>query len=71
MDVLIFKTNAVSKQDSALIKNHLTKLTDVHECTVDLDDCDKVLRVITGNINAGLIERRVEDLGYYCREMPD
>ncbi len=71
MDVLIFKTNAATYEDFKKIKNFIFSLPNIKECTIDLDDCDKVLRIITDNLNPVYFMDKIKHLGYFCEELPD
>lgn len=71
MDVLIFRTNATNFEDYRAIKNSLFSLPSIYDCTIDLGDCDKVLRVVTENMPPEYIKLELEKLGYLCEELED
>ena len=37
--------------------------------TVDLDDCDKILRVVTDNVTAPAIVQAMRQAGFTCEEL--
>lgn len=47
MPILIFKSNIDSHAKLEKLEAVLCREQDVHSWTVDLEDCDKVLRIIT------------------------
>jgi len=71
MNILIFKTNINSAGEFNFVKTHLAKKRGVFECTIDLDDRDKILRVISEKLTVKQVERKVALLGFYCRELED
>jgi len=71
MEMLILKTNINLKDDFISIKNDLRRSFDINECTIDLDDMDKVVRVIGRRFNKNEVLDRINSLGYSCEELPD
>jgi len=71
MKMLILKTNINLKDDFISIKNSLSRSFDINECTIDLDDTDKVVRVIGRRLNKNEVLERINSLGYVCEELPD
>ena len=70
--VLIFKTNVDSNYDVTKVNSILSKFPQIKRSTIDLRDVDKVLRVEYGNnIEMELIINKINQLGYYCEELPD
>lgn len=62
----IFKTNILTQQDKhtvvAAIAGHFSPTA----CTVDLEDCDKVLRVVCQQLEEEQLISFVRGLGYHC-----
>ena len=69
MDVLILKTNINSAYDFSRVKGSLKKSFKLDECTVDLSDIDRVLRVIGDKLNLDEVISKVKTLGYYCEDL--
>ena len=51
MEMLILKTNINSPKDFKKVQYTLNNSYQINECTVDLGDRDKVLRVVGDKIN--------------------
>ncbi len=71
MSALIFKTDITSKQDFIRIQNMICKIRKVDEYTIDLEDVDKVLRILSDSITITEVENEVGMLGFYCKELED
>lgn len=71
MNTLIFKTNINSDEEFKLVKKHLSDKKDMKECTIDLTDNDKVLRVLSDSYTVNEIEENIAEMGFYCIELDD
>jgi hypothetical protein len=71
MDILILKTDINSKDGFLTVKNNLLDSYNLNDCTIDLEDEDKVLRVIGDNLNLYEVTSRIINLGFVCEELPD
>jgi len=71
MDTLIFKTNIDSDNDFRRVKTALSEKNQIEECTIDLNDADKVLRVLSDSLTINEVETAVSDMGFYCKELED
>ena len=69
MEMLILKTNINSKIDFKKVRHSLIHSFSINECTVDLGDRDKVLRIVGNELNMEDVIRRVKNLGYYCEDL--
>ena len=69
MDIFIFRTTINTESDREAVASELNTVPGVSRWTVDLEDCDKVLRVVGGEPAA--IENAVKKHGYVCEELPD
>jgi hypothetical protein len=69
IEILVFKTNL----DDTKRVNEVASLLDIHphivQWNVDMDDCDKVLRVLSRNIKPLDVEMMLLNAGYYCEEL--
>ncbi|RXK86890.1 hypothetical protein [Filimonas effusa] len=65
----VFKTNIMEKEQAQRVKESL--LNDFKELAIniDLEDCDKVLRLEGIVIYPDLIVEKVKALGYHCQVM--
>lgn len=72
MEILVFKTDLHSEQEVNRIMPHINKVQGVIRWNVDLQDCDKVLRVVSHDgVSPRTIEQRLQRAGYHCTELPD
>ncbi|RYY33178.1 MAG: hypothetical protein EOP46_17150 [Sphingobacteriaceae bacterium] len=68
-NVLVFKTSIVNEADRQKITEVLNGHTCIEQWHIDLDDCDKVLRVVTNELSAPSIIELVNQKGYLCVEL--
>jgi len=66
--VLVFRTNLNTKAEVQKIKQALNKKA-IIQWSVDMEDCDKVLRVITENLTPADIIGVLRGKGLECVEM--
>lgn len=71
MEVLIFKTNASKQSEVSNLQNLLSRFAHIIEVSVDLEDCDKVLRIVGNNPSPTQIQLLVSSVGLTCLEMED
>jgi hypothetical protein len=71
MDILIFRTNINSKRDYLVVKATLANKFGIAEISIDFEDCDKVLRVISKNSSPESITNEVQILSFFCEELED
>ena len=71
MNTLIFKTNINTEPDFLKVKSALKSKFDIKDTTIDLEDCDRVLRVITNNGTSLKISEEIKGLSYFCEELED
>jgi hypothetical protein len=69
MEVLVFKTNVTSKKKVSKISALLTSFPAIEQWNFDLDDCDKVLRVVSRGVNPGSVESLLHNAGFNCQEL--
>ncbi len=69
MNTLIFKTNISSDEEFLTIKRILSEKKNIKECTIDLLDIDKVLRVLSDSYTISEIENEIGRMGFYCKEL--
>lgn len=71
MEPLIFKTNISSAESFSKVKKVLYGTPRIYDCTIDLEDADKVLRVISEDLSIEEVEKEVNRLGFFCKELED
>lgn len=69
MNVLVFRTNIGCTSCLETARQALRPYEDTIRWTVDLDDCDKVLRVETAGVSAESVVQAVQGAGFCCEEL--
>ena len=62
----IFRTNINTLQDKNKVIGAIQANFSVMACSVDIDDCDRVLRVVSPQLVEDAIMAFVQKLGFYC-----
>jgi hypothetical protein len=65
----IFKTDIRTQADKQKLQPALELISDIHEWSVDIDDIDCVLRVISPTLTREDIATVVSNHGYHCAEL--
>ncbi len=71
MEMLILKTDINNSNDFRTVKNGLDGSWRINECTIDLEDKDKVVRIIGDDIEVNDVVGRIKSFGFSCEELPD
>jgi hypothetical protein len=69
--IYIFKTNVQEKTTANDLLSLLAKRFPGADINIDLDDCDKVLRIETNSATVTDVINTVTKSGYTCSELPD
>jgi hypothetical protein len=69
IEILVFKTNLTDAKRIEDVESLLEVHPHIVKWNVDLEDCDKVLRIVSKNIAAPEIETMLLGAGYYCEEL--
>ncbi len=67
MEILVFKTDVTSKKKISKVSPLLASFPAIQQWNFDLDDCDKVLRVVTTGLRPGLVESLLRTAGFNCQ----
>ena len=67
--ILVFKTDIKTEEDKLLIKNFLDKTSAIDEWSVDCDDVDCVLRVVSYTLSSEQIVQLITKMGFQCQEL--
>jgi len=67
MEILVFKTNVTSKKKVSKVSPLLTSVSNIQQWNIDLDDCDKVLRVVVTELKPGSVESLLQTAGFDCQ----
>jgi hypothetical protein len=71
MDVLVFTTSITAPQQIKEVKPLLKSVRSIKEWNVDLEDCDKILRVVVNGLSPRYIEGLLQNAGFECLELAD
>ncbi len=70
MNLLILKSDIASIKAVQKVSKVLNPHPRISRWTVDLDDCDKVLRIeMCQSLSEGEVQQLIDPLGYYCEEL--
>ena len=69
MDVLIFTTNVTEPEEVSDVRPLLTAVPSIKEWNFDLEDCDRILRVVSDDISPRFIEILLQNAGFSCMEL--
>ena len=67
MEILVYKTNVTSKKKVSKVSALLTSFPTIKQWNFDLDDCDKVLRIVATDIKPGFVESLLHNAGVNCQ----
>lgn len=67
--VLVFKTSAWTEQEKYRIGEALHGLQQIKEWSVDMEDVDRVLRVVSRDADKELIILKLKSVGLDCCEL--
>jgi hypothetical protein len=71
MNTLIFKTSINTHHDFLTVRSAMERRFVIEESTIDLEDHDKVLRVISNQNQPQIIADEIKKLGFLCEELED
>ena len=69
MDILVFKTNIVDKNQIPLIEKWLSRLSGIMKWNIDWHDKDRILRIESNRLQPEEVEMVLQRAGYYCEEL--
>jgi hypothetical protein len=69
MDVLVFKTNIRTESDKQHVKKVFDALQGIEEWSVDCEDVDCVLRVVSHVLSTSQIIELMTKAGFECLEL--
>lgn len=71
MEIAIMKTDISTREDFRRVRNRLLRIYSIRECTIDLEDIDKVVRVVGDKIKTNTLVDKIKSYGYLCEELSD
>jgi len=69
MKILVFKTNIKSKEQTKEVSHLLNAIPAVENFNFDLEDCDKILRIVANDRFPRPIETLLAEVGIECKEL--
>ena len=71
--VLVFKTNIHNEYEKTYVQALMNSVYGIHDCTVDINDIDKVLRVETDEegIDDKYVIDKINSYGFMCKSLED
>lgn len=68
MVVGIFRTNICTQQDKHTIIKAIRAHFNINDCTIDTEDCDKVMRIIPGPLPVAEndVILFIRNMGFHC-----
>lgn len=69
--ILVFKTNLKNKKQLKEVQPALDGLEGINSWNTDLEDCDRILRVVSCGAKPEIVIHQMRTLGYNCEELPD
>jgi hypothetical protein len=69
--VLVFKTNIQNGYEKTYVQALMNSVEGIHNCTVDTEDVDKVLRIETDDekIDEEFVIEKINSYGFVCKAM--
>lgn len=69
MNVLIFSTDVAVPEHITQIRPLLSAVPSIRDWNFDLEDCDKILRVVSNDLSPRYIETLLNNAGFNCTEL--
>ena len=67
----VFKTSILTRRDASRVCKQLLLEDLVSRATVDLTDCDRILRTVSSTSDLNEIITVVQAMGFFIAELPD
>ena len=71
MDILVFATNVANLKAVSMVKPLLTAMPAIEDWNFDLDDCDRILRIVSNDLCPRKVESTLQTAGFDCYELVD
>jgi len=71
MEVLVFRTSITSYSSIATVAPALDAMAGHGNWNFALDDCDRILRIVSTSVDPSLAIFVMNELGYECSELED
>ena len=68
-EILIFRTSVNAQKHVQQVAALFNSIKLIKQWSFDLDDCDRILRVVSLNVQPEMIENLLRTEGIYCEHM--
>jgi hypothetical protein len=68
--VHVFKTNIDKISSAAILSETLDNHLEIQQWSIDYEDIDCVLRIVSETLNPDTIKSIIKRLGYECQDLP-
>lgn len=69
MEVLVFKTNVSQQTQISKVQALLKAISTIENWNFDLEDCDRILKIVASNLSPRHIESVLRASGINCEEL--
>ena len=69
ISITVFRTSLQTKQDVSMLEPRFTTIPRLISWTVDLEDCDHVLRLVGLCLDINQIKELIQQAGFSCEEL--
>lgn len=70
INIHVYKTNIENESEALNIKTLLSSNPKIQQCSIDLEDVDKVLRIeASKSLHSNEIIEKIISEGYFCEEL--
>jgi hypothetical protein len=69
--ILIFATNLKTERDKTIITTVLNNNPEIEQWSIDLEDIDSVLRIVSTTLNAKKIIQIIKEQDFKCSELSE
>ncbi|MBS1506606.1 MAG: hypothetical protein JSS79_08175 [Bacteroidetes bacterium] len=71
MNVLVFSTSVQTEEQAKFLAPHIDLLAGPGNWNFALDDCDKILRIVSASVKPEAPICLLSELGFRCEELTD
>jgi hypothetical protein len=69
MNILVFTTSVSGPEQVSRVSSLLTSIPAIQDWNFDLEDCDRILRIVSNDLSPRYIESILKDAGFNCMEL--
>ena len=68
-NILILKTNVKKPKQVISLESLLSRHSEIEQWSIDLEDVDSVLRIVSKTLTYNKVTNLLKQLGYFCCEL--